>query len=703
MKTETVYENRELSWLKFNERVLEEAENSNLPLCERLSFVSIYQSNLDEFFMVRVGSLVDQMMLDDSICDTKTGMTPKLQLKAIMQEVSRLNRRKDAVYAELMKQLKGHGFTLLHFADMNEEQKEQASMYFDTQIAPLLSPLVVSRRQPFPFLNNREIHAVAVLAGRNGKERIGIVPCRSQVFPRLIPLDGGFVLCEDLILHYISRIFSGFRCVAKSLIRITRNADIDSDSMYDEDLDYRQFMETIIRKRKRLSPVRLQVSRNLDGDIIDLLCTYTGTDRSHVFPDGTPLSLDFLFTVQDILRNNTSLFFPKRSPQNPAWYDAGRPVFDQVHEKDRLLSYPFESIKPFLSLLEESAKDPDVVSIRMTLYRAAQHSKIIDALIDAAENGKDVLVLVELKARFDEENNILNSRRLEEAGCQVIYGLEGYKVHSKLCLITRRKHHHIEHISLIGTGNFNEKTARLYTDLALMTCDEQICTEVSNVFMSLCKGETVKECHDLLVAPECLQSSILAMIQDEITHAQNNEPAYIGVKINSLTDKAIIDALMEASQAGVHIDMVVRGICCMKADYPGFTDNVRIISIVGRFLEHSRIYIFGSGTGKKVFISSADFMTRNTLHRVEAAVRIKDPDIRNRITDMFETMLKDNVQAREMNRQGIYEYVRNNEEACNSQEIFYEQAYAAAASTKPPVRPNHLFPRFHFPFGKKGS
>lgn len=511
------------------------------------------------------------------------------------------------------------------------------------------------------------------------------------------------MLCEDLILHYINRIFSGFRCVAKSLIRITRNADIDADRMYDEDLDYRQFMETIIRKRKRLSPVRLQVSRNLDGDIIDLLCAYTGTDRAHVFPDGTPLNLDFLFTVQDLLRNDTSLFYPKRSPQTPAWYDHNIHVFDQVREKDRLLSYPFESIKPFLTLLEESARDPDVISIRMTLYRAAPHSKIIDSLIEAAENGKEVLVLVELKARFDEENNIINSRRLEEAGCQVIYGLEGYKVHSKLCLITRRNHHHIEQLSLIGTGNFNEKTARIYTDLALMTCDEQICTEVSNVFMALCKGETVQECNDLLVAPVCLQSSILDLIEKEIEHAKNNESAYIGVKINSLTDRTIIDALIRASQAGVHIDLIVRGICCMKAGYPGYTDNVRIISIVGRFLEHSRIYVFGKGERKKVFISSADFMTRNTLHRVEAAVRIKDHEIAEKITAMFETMLKDNVQARVMNAQGIYENIRNDAPAINSQETFYDMAYEVSTSVKPPVHPKRLFPRFSFPFSKKGS
>lgn len=679
MSKQKIYMNRELSWVKFNERVLEEAEDKKTPLCERLSFASIYQSNLDEFFMVRIGSLIDQMIVSKEIRDNKTNMTPQEQIKAILEEVSRLNYRKDAVYEEMMNELEKYGIKIVDFRKVSKKESQSLRQYFESEIAPLISPTIVGKRQPFPFLRNKEIYAVGVLERKNGKEKLGIIPCGSGVFPRLIPVpgtSGTYMLSEELILHYIPDAFPGYTVKSKSLIRVTRNADIDADALYDEDLDYRDFMVDLIKKRKRLAPVRLEMSRELDGDIVDTLCDYLDVKEDYVFRNHTPLDLSFLFQLEDKLRNITELFYEKRIPQNSSQFKKGESILAQIQEKDKLLSYPFESIKPFLEMLHEAANDPQVVSVKMTLYRVARQSKVVEALIEAAENGKEVLVLVELKARFDEENNIEWSRRLEEAGCQVIYGLDGYKVHSKLCLITRKTENGLEYITQVGTGNYNEKTARLYTDLSMMTANMEIGQEASAVFGALAMGETVKATKHLLVAPNCLQNKVLDMIEEEIEHAKNGEEAYIGVKINSLTDKKIIDRLIQASKAGVKIDLVVRGICCLIPGVPGETENIRVISIVGRYLEHSRIYIFGCGERQKLYIASADFMTRNTLRRVEVAVPIYDSDLRNQLNEMFITMLSDNQQARELQSDGIYTRVQSDESQLNSQEFFFSQAYA---------------------------
>lgn len=673
-----IYMNRELSWLKFNERVLEEAESEKVPLCERLSFASIYQSNLDEFFMVRVGSLIDQMLLSQNIKDNKTKMTPKEQIAAILSRVEQLNRRKDAVYEELMELIAEQGVQLVNFSKVGKKESEYLEKYFNTEIAPLISPIIVGKRQPFPFLKNKEIYAVVVLEKKNGKEKLGIIPCGNGVIPRLIEVPtrvGTYMLSEELILHFLPKVFKGYVVKAKSLLRVTRNADIDADALYDEDLDYREFMVDLIKKRKRLTPVRLEFSRELDGNIVDTLCDYLDVKREYVFRNHTPLELSFVFQIQDILRQKTELFYEKRIPQRSAQFEKGRSILEQIKEKDKFLSYPYESMKPFLEMLREAANDDSVVSIKMTLYRVAKQSKIVEALIEAAENGKEVLVLVELKARFDEENNIEWSRLLEEAGCQVIYGLDGYKVHSKLCLITRKAEGQAEYYTQIGTGNYNEKTARLYTDLSLMTASQEIGQEAAAVFQALAMGEVVEETKHLLVAPKCLQNKVLHMINEEIEHAKSGEEAYIGVKINSLTDKKIIDRLIEASCAGVKIDLVVRGICCLIPGVPGATENIRVISIVGRFLEHSRIYIFGAGERAKIYIASADFMTRNTVRRVEVATPIYDEDIRLQINEMFLTMLSDNQQARELGENGIYERVKCEDTALNSQEFFYQMAY----------------------------
>lgn len=673
-----IYMNRELSWLKFNERVLEEAENPEVPLCERLTFASIYQSNLDEFFMVRVGSLYDQTLLDKKIGENKTGMTSQEQIDAILKQTKLINKRKEAVYEELMARMTEQGIRILRFNELDEDGARYLEGYFKSEIAPLISPTVIGRRQPFPFLKNKEIYAVAVLGAKGKKDRLGIIPCTSNIFGRLIAvpgMPGTYMLAEELILHFAPVVFKGYKIKSKSLMRITRNADIDADALYDEDLDYREFMAGLIKQRKKLAPIRLELSRDMDKKGIAVLCEYLELDENHVFMSSTPLDLSFVFQIQDLLRKNPELYFPKRTPQKSDQFQDGKSIIAQIKEEDKLLSYPYESIRPFLHLLTEAAEDPDVISIKMTLYRVAKQSKVVETLIEAAENGKEVVVLVELRARFDEENNIEWSRRLEDAGCQVIYGLDGYKVHSKLCLITRKNAGHVEYITQIGTGNYNEKTSRLYTDLSLMTSNVEIGLEASNVFQALSKGEVVEHTGHLLVAPKCLQNKVLDMLDEEIAHARNGEEAYAGFKLNSLTDKKIIDKLIEASEAGVKIDMIIRGICCLIPGVEGKTENIRIISIVGRFLEHSRIYIFGSKERRKYYIASADFMTRNTVRRVEVAAPVYNDKLKTKLQEMFDVMLSDNQKARKLEADGNYHRVSNDLTPVNAQEYFYAEAY----------------------------
>ena len=673
-----IYMNRELSWLKFNERVLEEAENQDVPLCERLTFASSYPSNLDEFFMVRVGSLYDQTLLDKKICENKTGMTSQEQIDAILKQTKLINKRKEAVYEELMARVAEQGIRILRFNELDEDGARYLEGYFKSEIAPLISPTVIGRRQPFPFLKNKEIYAVAVLGAKGKKDRLGIIPCTSNIFGRLIAvpgMPGTYMLAEELILHFAPVVFKGYKIKSKSLLRITRNADIDADALYDEDLDYREFMAGLIKQRKKLAPIRLELSRDMDKKGIAVLCEYLELDENHVFMSSTPLDLSFVFQIQDLLRKNPELYFPKRTPQKSDQFQDGKSIIAQIKEEDKLLSYPYESIRPFLHLLTEAAEDPDVISIKMTLYRVAKQSKVVEALIEAAENGKEVVVLVELRARFDEENNIEWSRRLEDAGCQVIYGLDGYKVHSKLCLITRKNAGQVEYITQIGTGNYNEKTSRLYTDLSLMTSNVEIGLEASNVFQALSKGEVVEHTRHLLVAPKCLQNKVLGMLDEEIAHARNGEEAYAGFKLNSLTDKKIIDKLIEASEAGVKIDMIIRGICCLIPGVEGKTENIRIISIVGRFLEHSRIYIFGSKERRKYYIASADFMTRNTVRRVEVAAPVYNDKLKTKLQEMFDVMLSDNQKARKLEADGNYHRVSNDLTPVNAQEYFYAEAY----------------------------
>ena len=677
-----VYMNRELSWLKFNERVLEEAENPEVPLCERMTFVSIYQSNLDEFFRVRVGSLQDQMLISTEIRENKTKMTSAEQIRAIIKEVKKLNQRKDKAYEKLMKKIEEYGITLINHASAKSEEKKFLEKYFMKEIMPLSSPTIVGKRQPFPFLKNGEIYAVVVLETRNKKERIGIIPCSNNMLTRMVELPGGkgrYMLIEDLILHYIGKVFKGYKVKGKSLLKVVRNADIDADAAYDEDLDYREFMEDLMKQRKKLSPVRIDLSREMDETVVDALCRYLDVTPDRVFRSEAPLDVSFVFQLQDLLRRNTELFYEKRVPQKSPEFKDGQSILQQITEEDKLLSYPYDSIRPFLKMLTEAAEDDSVISIKMTLYRLAKQSKVIEALCEAAENGKEVVVLVELRARFDEENNIRWSRMLEEAGCQIIYGLEHYKVHSKLCLITRRGENGIQYITQIGTGNYNEKTARLYTDLSLMTANEQIGMDAARVFQALAKGEVVEDMEHLLVAPKCLQSKVIEKIEEQIQKQKNGETAYIGLKMNSLTDKRIIDKLIDASKAGVKIDMIVRGICCLIPGVEGETENIHVISVVGRFLEHSRIYIFGNGEEAQYYIGSADFMTRNTVKRVEFAAPVYSERLKKRLQDFFDLMLSDNKKARKEDAKEAYSVVECKGQPINSQELLYQEAYAKAA------------------------
>lgn len=677
--------NRELSWLKFNERVLNEAGNPKVPLAERLTFAAIYQSNLDEFYRVRVGTLMDQMESFEVVRENKTNMTSEEQVGAILQVTRELDQKKAVIYEQLMGELEPKGVRLINFNKLSAEEGKLLETYFDHEIAPYLSANIVSKQQPFPFLKNKDIYAVALLATKGGKTKTAIIPCSNNVFKRLIDIPtrkGTFMLSEELILHFLPKMFKNYEVKEKSLLRITRNADIDTETIYDEDLDYREAMENLIKQRKRMNPVRMELSRELNKKMIRSLCKDIHVEKEHVFLSRVPLDMSFVFAIQSYLKNTDQeeLFYQRRTPRMTPELDDKSRLIPQIMEKDVLLSYPFESIKPFIQLLYEAAKDETVVSIKMTLYRLAYKSQIVDALVEAAENGKEVVVLVELRARFDEESNIEYSRKLEEAGCRVIYGLNGYKVHSKLCLISRKTEEGVSYITQIGTGNYNEKTSALYTDLSLITANQEIGKEAAEVFAALLKGETVEKTNLLLVAPKCLQNKVLDMMDEEIAHVKNGEEGYIGIKINSLTDKVIINKLVEASQAGVKIEMIVRGICCLIPKVKGYTENIEVVSIVGRFLEHSRIYRFGTKEREKVYIASADFMTRNTVRRVEVAAPVLDEKLKMRLDWMFETMMNDDEKGKSLNSNGNYVDRSLSDVKLNSQELFYAIAYSSAES-----------------------
>lgn len=678
-----IYDNRELSWLKFNQRVLQESLDSAVPLLERLTFTSIFQSNLDEFFMVRVGTLFDQLETDPELRENKTNMTSREQLDAIFERVKKIEPQKDKAYRDIMKLLEKHGIKQLSMDKLTEDEETYISNYFRKEILPLLSPLIIDKRHPLPFIKNKEMYITVRLDSKSGI-KLGLLPV-NDTFRRIVQLSKNpfrFVLVEDIVLKYASEVFENYSVLEKAIVRITRNADIseDDDSLLDCDFDFRNLMEQLIKKRKKLAPVRLQVfGGSPDSESVKYLCKRLEISDNQIFTASAPLDLSFTFALRSMFEKKKSLCYKPFTPQKSPAVSENLPMADQIRKKDILLHYPYESIKPFIRMLNEAAADPDVVSVKITLYRLARNSKIIQALVDMAERGIDVLVLVELRARFDEENNIGWSKTLQNAGCTIIYGPKGLKVHSKLLLITRKKGDRVEYITQIGTGNYNEKTSELYTDLSLLTANENIAAEALNVFNALSLGHLVEESNHLLVAPLCLQNKVLEMIDEEIAQARAGRKAFIGIKINSLSDRAIIEKLVEASQAGVKTELVIRGLCCLVSGVKGKTDNIRVTSIVGRFLEHSRIYIFGTKQRRKIYISSADFMTRNTVKRVEVAAPVYDPDIQDRIVNIFETMVSDDVKARVQISDGTYRKKRSHKKNLSAQDMFMETASTAAS------------------------
>ena len=670
-------ENRELSWLKFNKRVLEEATDPDTPLLERLSFSAIYQSNLDEFFMVRVGSLTDKAKENDGKKDKFSGMTPSQQLDAVFTAVRRLQPSVEEALKKTMNELEAHGFEHVSFDKATKEEQAFLEMYFKRELKPFISGIVVNDALPFPFLRNKEIYAAVQLSAKKGVS-IGIIPANTSSSERIIHLspDGKrFILEEEVILRFAHQMFKNYKVIDRALIRVTRSADIMVSGRGPE---FRRRMEELVDKRQRLAPVRLEISDVFSRDALDYICRKLKLKNVRVFTSRIPLDLSYLYTLQEY-DTDPQLHYVPRSPRKPAALSDTRPVFQQVKSKDILLSYPFESINlSFIRLLQESANDPKVVSIKITLYRLARNSKVIDALCTAAEQGKEVLVMIELRARFDEENNIEWSKQLQEAGVKVIYGPKEYKAHSKLLLITRKAQGGgYDYVTQIGTGNYNEKTAALYTDLMLLTADRDIAADAETVFASLLSGTFVESTRKLLISPLALRPQVLALMDEQIELAENGGSGYIAAKINSLNDPAIISKLIEASQAGVKVEHIVRGLCCLIPGVQGFTENISIRSIVGRFLEHSRIFIFGKdGRSQKIYIGSADYMSRNTVRRVEVAVPVEDERLRKRIRDMFRTMMRDNVKARILLSDGKYvRERRSREKPLNSQEYFYEEAY----------------------------
>lgn len=678
---ETFYDNRELSWLKFNARVLEEAFDETTPLFERLRFVSIFCSNLDEFFMIRVGSWYDKLLYDPKDRENKTNMNAKEQLAAIAKSVRGLIPIKDEAYALIMEGIAKYGVEHITEDKLSPQEDAYLKAYFAREIRPLLFTGIVDKKHPVPFLKSGEVYIGCKLRKKTetgGKFTFGILPVPENL-PKVVflPKSRKFLLIEEIIRRYAKSVFSNFDIHSRCIFRVTRNADIPIDEgLFDHDMDFRDIMTKMVKKRKKLQPVRIEFQGNPDGETVAILSKVLDVRENFVFKQNTPLSLGFVSTLEKVLEKQPELFFKPLTPQQSPAILKNMSLIEQIKHKDILLNYPYENINQFIRLLDEAAENPDVSSIKITLYRVARDSKIINALNKAAENGKDVLALVELRARFDEENNIGWSKQLEDAGVQVIYGLEELKVHSKLLLITLRDGNDVTYITQVGTGNYNERTSKLYTDLTLLTADKAIGADASVVFNALCEEATVESTNRLLVAPKGLKSKLVEFIDNEITYGKDG---YIGIKINSLTDRDLIEKLAEASRAGVKVELVIRGICCLIPGIAGQTENIRVVSIVGRFLEHSRIYIFGKDNRRRVYISSADFMTRNTERRVEVAAPILAKPLADRVCSIFDICMRDNVKARELKSDGLYERVSSEgKEPLNSQLYFYEQAYEQA-------------------------
>ncbi|MFA9379701.1 MAG: polyphosphate kinase 1 [Acetanaerobacterium sp.] len=685
MREPKLYINRELSWLRFNERVLEEARCTTTPLYERLRFLSIFASNLDEFYMVRIGSLLDRSLLSENMADNKTGMKPEEQIRAANHVVKKLYPVRDGAFFDILEGLAEvdacHRVTM---AELDGGNRRVVKSYFDTEVLPLLSPQIIDIKHPFPHLENRQLH-IAVRLKSKERTLYGIValPHQLERLYRLPGSKGSFLLLEDIVLHYAEAIFEIYATEAKAVFRITRNADIElGESLFDEGIEYREMMKEMLKKRRRLSPVRLEISDGTDEGLRGFFLGKLGLSKGSCFECRSPLDLGFVAQLDSIItpKDQGTLLYAPLNSQWPASL-ARENLSLQLARKEVLLCYPYHSMRPLIDVLREAAKDPSVVSVKMTLYRVSSQSKVVQYLCAAAESGKDIVVIVELRARFDEQNNIEWATMMENAGCKILYGIEDYKVHGKLVLITRRTHGRPQHLVNISTGNYNESTARVYTDYSFFTTDPAICSDAVLFFRNMEIGNLYGNYRKLLIAPSNMKSRILDLISQEIAKANEGQPARIVAKMNSLTDKDLIDKLIDASQANVKITLIIRGICCLRPGLADYTDNIEVRSIVGRLLEHARVLRFGEGDGAKLYMGSADLMTRNTERRVEILTPIENPALARQITDMLEAQMRDNVKARVLLSDGTYIPVQTDEPPLDSQLYCFEQAYLQAENT----------------------
>ena len=674
-------QNRELSWLRFDQRVLEEARDKSVPLLERMKFVAIFTSNLDEFFMIRVGSLYDMVQTDEKHRDSRSGMTPQEQLDAIYEAVAPLYKERDKTYTEIKKELSPYGICGLDFKELEADEKKYVKKYFKEQILPVLSPQIVDSSHPFPHLLNKDIYVTASL---NKKEQmLGIVPVPTYVSDILMlpGHDIRYIRMEKVIMEYLHLVFDQYEVSDPNYICVTRNADVSpNDEALEVTDDFRKLMQNTLHKRRRMAVVRLETAEKLSAKMQEYFCEKFKITPAQIFRTKMPMKLDYMFSIAGNLPESMkrSLVYEPFSPQKSAHVQEGS-MLKQVKKQDILLFYPYESMDPFLKLIKDASADPNVMTIKITIYRLAKKARLVEYLCAAAENGKEVTVLIELRARFDEQNNIDWSERLEEAGCRVIYGFDGYKVHSKICLITYRNRNEIQYITQVGTGNYNEKTAAMYTDLSLMTVDPRIGQDAAEFFKNMSIGNLQGSYQYLIVSPVSLKSSILQMMDEEIRKGKDGR---IVMKMNSVTDVDFIRKVSEASCAGVRVDLIVRGICCILPGVPEYTENVRVMSVVGRYLEHPRIFSFGTGKEQKIYIGSADMMTRNTEKRVEVACPVLDEQIRRQINHDLKVMLSDNVKARVMQKDGTYTKRKLKDESSgkmiDSQAVFMEEALKAA-------------------------
>lgn len=716
-----IFVNRELSWLEFNRRVLSESLNPKIPLMERLKFLSIYFSNLDEFFMVRVGSLHDQSIVEPNKLDDKTGLNAAGQIDAILKKVAEINPIAEHAWESIKQQMRAQDIDLMDTQHLNKLDEQIVQKYFAENIRPLLSPQIIDRQHPFPFLKNKEQFVLTVLENKEKEKdkdkskdksqtkgdslQLGIVPF-SHLPPYFIftlNQRRRVLFTADIILYCAQKLYGKQKVVEKHIMRVTRNADISVDEgLYDFDIDFRGVMEEMLKKRRRLDVVRLQFSSMPGERVVNFLCKKFKVTPACFLVQSIPLDFSFGFALPSALdphKEEKSWFYHEAKPFVPVDFakgDAGGAI-NYLQNHDMLLSFPFHSTKPFVDLLYEAGDDPSVVSIKISLYRLANHSKIASALAHAAEKGKEVLCVLELRARFDEQNNIDYATMLEEAGCTVIYGLSDYKIHAKLCLITRKIHNQIQYITQVGTGNYNEKTSELYTDLSFISTDPKMGEDATRVFQALCVGEVVESTERLWVAPNCFESNVLRYIQEQIDLARSGGEGYVFIKVNSLNDMEIMEKLIEASQAGVKVEMVIRGICCLCPGIPGYTDNIRIKSIVGRYLEHSRIFIFGTGEQQRIFMGSGDLLNRNTRRRVEVFAEVRDGDPRREILHLVDAIRMDNQNSWEMLSDGSY--VKDNSDHAEPLDSHtYLHHYFEKPFELPPAKlslKERLFGRFH--------